>query len=129
MSVASVPTAAASVHVLAHQAATSTYTLTPERIWASAAALLALAGVLLGALALTPFAGRIGAGDGRTPAITAMAAGLLAVVNGGLVVLTADGGPGTGNGIVGGFVALVVGLITVVLGRVALRRSRRAGAT
>ncbi|WP_431968664.1 DUF6223 family protein [Actinacidiphila sp. bgisy160] len=109
------------------QAATSSYTLTPERVWAGTAAVLALLSVVLGVLALTSFARRIGTGDGRAPAIAAMAAGLVSVVNGGLVVVTADGGPGTGNGIVGGFVAVAIGLVAVVLGRQALARcSRRA---
>lgn len=75
--------APASTHALAQQAATNSYGLTPERVWASAAALPALVGVLLGALALTSFAGRIRIGNGRAPAIAAMAAGLASVVNGG----------------------------------------------
>ncbi|MET9877041.1 DUF6223 family protein [Actinacidiphila glaucinigra] len=126
MPVRSALTAPAVAHALAQQAATGSYGLTPERFWASTAALLALVGVLLGALALTSFAGRIRVGNGRAPAIAAMAAGLVSVVNGGLVVVTADGGPGTGNGIVGGFVAVVIGLIAVALARLALIRARRA---
>lgn len=41
------------------------YTLTTGRLWALAAALLGLAGVVVGGLALARAAGRIGAGTGR----------------------------------------------------------------
>ncbi|MGW3248685.1 DUF6223 family protein [Streptomyces sp. NPDC001070] len=125
MSVGSVLAAPASAHVLAHQAATSPSTVTPERIWASAAALLALIAAVLGALAVARSTGRIRTGSRRTGVMVAMVAGLIAMINGGLVVVTADGGPGTGNGIVGGFAALVIGLIATVLGRLALARSHR----
>ncbi|MFI6063322.1 DUF6223 family protein [Streptomyces sp. NPDC051286] len=125
MSVGSVLAAPASAHVLVQQAAAGSHTMTPERVWASAAAVLALIGVVLGRLALARFTGRVRTGNGRAAAVVAVAAGLIAVVNGGLVVVSADGGPGTGNGMVGGFVAVVIGLIGVVLGRRALARSRR----
>ena len=112
----------AAAQVLAQPAASS-YGVTPERIWASAAALLALAGVIVGGLARARSAGR----NGRKGAIVALVAGLIAIVNGGLVVVTADGGLGTGNGIAGGYVALVLGLVAMVLGRLAQARSRRTG--
>lgn len=115
-------TALLGVFDVATPAATS-YGLTPERIWAGAAALLALAGVVVGGLARARSAGR----NGRKGAIVALVAGLIAIVNGGLVVVTADGGLGTGNGIAGGYVALVLGLIAMVLGRLAQARSRRTG--
>lgn len=115
----------AAAHVLAQPAATTVYGWTPDRVWASAAVLLALVGVVIGGLALARSAGRIGNGTGGAGAIVALVAGLIAVVNGGLVVVTADGGPGTGNGIVGGYLALVLGLAGVVLGGLARARSRR----
>ncbi|MDX3762390.1 DUF6223 family protein [Streptomyces mirabilis] len=117
----------AAAHVPVQPVAASVSGLTPERAWATTAALLALGGVVLGGMALTRSAGRIGNGIGGRGAIAALVAGLIAVVNGGLVVVTADGGLGTGNGIAGGYVALVLGLIAVVLGGLARTRSRRAG--
>ncbi|WP_329082952.1 MULTISPECIES: DUF6223 family protein [unclassified Streptosporangium] len=105
------------------------YTLTAGRLWSLVAALLGVAGVVVGGLALARSAGRIGTGSGRRGAVVALVAGLSGAVVGGLVVAAADGGPGTGYGIVGGFVALVVGLIAMVLGGIALARSRRATPT
>ncbi|WP_326770925.1 DUF6223 family protein (plasmid) [Streptomyces sp. NBC_01591] len=117
----------AAAHVSVQPVAASVSGLTPERAWATTAALLALVGVVLGGMALARSAGHIGNGIGGRGAIAALGAGLIAVVNGGLVVVTADGGLGTGNGIAGGYVALVLGLIAVVLGGLARTRSRRAG--
>ncbi|MCZ7422788.1 MULTISPECIES: DUF6223 family protein [unclassified Micromonospora] len=94
------------------------------RIGSTVAALLALAGVVVGVLALA--SGRYRAGRARA-GLTALAAGAGGMALGGLVVLTSDSGIGTGNGRGGGYVALVVGLIAVVLGGVALARSRPAG--
>lgn len=104
-------------------AATTVYGLTPRRLWATTAAMLALVGVVIGGLALARSAGRIGKGNGRMGAIVALVAGLIAVVNGGLNLVIAKGGPGTGNGVVGGAVALVLGLIAMALGGLALARS------
>ena len=118
------PATPAAAHVLAQPA--SAYGWTPERIWGSAAALLALVGVVIGGLALARSAGRIGNGNGGRGAIVALVAGLIAVVNGGLVVVTADGGLGTGNGIAGGYLALALGLIAMVLGGLARARSTRS---
>ena len=118
------PATPAAAHVLAQPA--SAYGWTPERIWGSAAALLALVGVVIGGLALARSAGRIGNGNGERGAIVALVAGLIAVVNGGLVVVTADGGLGTGNGIAGGYLALALGLIAMVLGGLARARSTRS---
>ncbi|MFC4114231.1 DUF6223 family protein [Nonomuraea zeae] len=105
------------------------YALTSGRIWSLVAALLGLAGVVAGGLALARSAGRFrtrtGTGTGRNGAVVALVAGPAGMVIGGLVVAAAKGGPGTGYGIVGGFVALVVGLISVVVGGLALARSRR----
>jgi hypothetical protein len=112
---------------LSEPAATTVYGLTPRRLWATTAAMLALVGVVIGGLALARSAGRIGAGNGRMGAIVALAAGLIAVVNGGLNLAIAQGGPGTGNGVVGAAVALVLGLIAMALGGLAMARSRRTG--
>ena len=105
--------------------AVSAYTMTPERIAASGAAVVGLIGAVIGGLALARSAGRIGAGNGRRGAIVALVMGPIGLVIGGLVVATADGGLGTGNGLGGGIVAMVVGLIGMALGGLALARSRR----
>ncbi|WP_319459366.1 DUF6223 family protein [Micromonospora sp. RTP1Z1] len=115
----------AAAHVSAQSAAVDAYTLTTGRLVGTVAALVALAGVVVGGLALARSAGRIGEGNGRRGATVALVAGLTGMVIGGLVVAAAEGGPGTGYGIVGGFVALVIGLIAAVLGWLALARSRR----
>ena len=107
-------------------AAVTVYGLTPRRLWATVAAGLALAGVVIGGLALRRSADRIGTGNGRFGAIVAVAAGLIALVNGGLNLAVATGGPGTGNGVVGAAAALVLGVIGMALGGMALGRSRRA---
>ena len=117
----------AAAHVLAQPDPVSTYALTAGRLWSVVAALLGLAGVVIGGLALARSAGRTGTGSVRRRAIVALAAGLAGAVIGGLVVAAAEGGPGTGYGIVGGYVALAVGLIGMVLSGLALARSRRTG--
>ncbi|MER7503911.1 DUF6223 family protein [Nonomuraea pusilla] len=114
---------AAAARVLAHAGPVSAYAFTSGRSWAAVAALLALAGVVVGGLALARSRRRAGAG-GRG-AVVALAAGLAGTVIGGLVVAAAEGGPGTGYGIVGGVVALSVGLVALLLGGLALARSRR----
>ena len=109
-------------------AATTVYGLTPRRLWATTADVLALVGVVIGGLALPrSSAGRIGNGNGRMGATVALVAGLIAVVNGGLNLAIAKGGPGTGNGVIGGAAALVLGLIAMALGGLALARSGRTG--
>jgi hypothetical protein len=105
-------------------AATTVYGLTPRRLWATAAAGLALVGVIIGGLAVRRSAG-IGTGNGRLGAIVALTAGMIALVNGGFNLAIATGGPGTGNGVVGAAAALVLGLIGMALGGLALARSRR----
>ena len=70
----------------------------PGRLVATVAALVGLAGVVIGGLALARSAGRIGTGNGRRGAIVALVAGLTGMVIGGLVVAAAEGGPGTGYG-------------------------------
>jgi hypothetical protein len=106
-------------------AATTVYGLTPRRLWASTAAVLALVGVVIGGLALARSASRFGTASGRLGAIVALMAGLMAVVNGLLNLAIANGGPGTGNGVVGGAAAFVLGLIAVALSGLALARCRR----
>jgi hypothetical protein len=105
--------------------AVSAYTLTPERIAASTAAVVALTGAVIGGLALARSARRIGSGHGRRGAVVALVLGPIGLIIGGLVVATADGGLGTGNGLGGGVVAMMVGLIGMALGGLALARSRR----
>lgn len=101
-----------------------TFAGTPARIWASVAALVALAGVVIGGLALVRSRRRIGKA-GRKGAVVALLAGLTGVVNGAVNLAVADGGLGTGNGVAGGALALVLGLVGAVLGWLVLARSRR----
>jgi hypothetical protein len=105
-----------------------TFIGTPARIWASVAALVALAGVVVGSRALVRSRRRPGTG-GRGGAVVALVAGAIGAVNGGLVLAVADGGLGTGNGVAGGALALVLGLVGAALGAVVLARSRRVGLT
>jgi Family of unknown function (DUF6223) len=117
------------VLVVAHvsePAATTVYGLTPRRLWATAVAVVALVGVLIGGLALARPASRFGTASGRLGAIVALVMGLIAAVNGGLNLATANGGPGTGNGVVGGAAAFVLGLIALAIGGLALARCRTA---
>ena len=116
------------VLVLAHvsePAATTVYGLTLRRLWAAAAAAVALVGVVIGGFALNRSVHRSGTTSGHLGAIVALAAGLIAVVNGGLNLAMANGGPGTGNGVVGGAAAFVLGLIALALGGLAQARLRR----
>ncbi|NJP34630.1 DUF6223 family protein [Micromonospora thermarum] len=117
--------APAAAHVSAQPIAASAYTMSAGRLGASVAAVLGLAGVVIGGLALARPASRVGTGSGRLGATVALLAGLIGVALGGLVVATSDSGIGTGNGRGGAYVALVVGLVAVVLGGLALVRSRR----
>ena len=106
-------------------AATTVYGMTPRRLWATAAAIAALAGVVMGGLALARPSSRFGIASGRLGAVVALVAGLIAVLNGGLNVAVATGGPGTGNGVVGGAAAFVLGLIALAIGGLALARCSR----
>ena len=106
-------------------AVTTVYALTPRRLWATTAAVLALVGVVIGGLALCRPASRFGTASGRLGAIVALVAGLMALVNGGLNLAIANGGLGSGNGVVGGAAAFVLGLIAVALSGLALARCRR----
>jgi hypothetical protein len=93
-----------------------TFIGTPARIWASAAGLVALVGVVVGGWALARSRRR--PGGGRKGAVAALVAGLTGVVNGAAVLAVADGGLGTGNGVAGGALALALGLVGAVLGGV-----------
>jgi hypothetical protein len=110
---------------LAQSADVGAYTLTTGRFWGTAAALLGLVGVVLGARALIRSRRRVGNG-GRNEATVTLLAGLIAMAGGALNLLVADGGPGTGNGVVGGALALLFGLFAVVLAGL-VARSRRTG--
>src|SRR4030095_8043078 len=59
-------------------AATTVYGATPRRVWATVAVVLALVGVVIGALVLRRSAGRVGNGEGRMGAIVALEAGMFA---------------------------------------------------
>ncbi|MFC4017104.1 DUF6223 family protein [Micromonospora sp. GCM10011542] len=119
--------APAAAHVSAQPVAASVYTMSAGRLGASVAAVLGLAGVIIGGLALARPTSRVGTGNGRLGATVALAAGLIGMALGGLVVATSDSGIGTGNGRGGAYVALVVGLIATALAGLALTRSRRTG--
>ena len=94
------------------------YSLTSGRLFASAAALIALAAVVLGWYALV----RPGP---RSRPVAAVIVGAVGLLTGGVVIAVADGGPGTGGGVVGGYVAVVFALIGVGLGWLALGRASR----
>jgi Family of unknown function (DUF6223) len=100
--------------------------MTSGRIGPTLTALVGLAGVVIGSLALARI-GRMGAGNGRRGAMMALVSGLISLVLGSLFAATAAGGPGTGNGIVGSWAAMVLGLIGLVLGGLTLNRSRSVG--
>jgi uncharacterized protein DUF6223 len=104
--------------------ANTVYGLTPRRLWATTAVVLALLAVVSGGMAMYRAIRHIG-NHGRRGAILALIAGPIAGINGGLNLAVANGGPGTGNGVVGGAAAFVLGLTAMALGGVALARSRR----
>lgn len=112
----------AAARILEQPSDPTVYGWTPERVWATTAAFLALGGVVVAGWAL---ARARRSDNSRKWAIGAGAAGLVAAVNGVLTIVTADGGPGTGNGIVGGYIAVVVGVAAAILGWLAVARSRR----
>jgi len=118
--------APATAQLSVQPAAAPVYTMTPERIAASTAALVGLIGAVIGGLALFRAVRRIG-NHGRRGAVVALVLGPIGLVLGGLIVVTADGGVGTGNGLAGGVVAMIVGTIGMALGGLTLARSRRAG--
>jgi hypothetical protein len=102
------------------ESAVGASTLTFDRAVATAAAVVALAGAVMGGLALLRPAG---GGSPRNSRI-ALATGVVGVVVGVWVLATADGGPGTGNGVIGGYAGVLFGLLAVLLGGLVLARSR-----
>lgn len=118
--------APAAAHIASAQPlAASAYDFGPGRAGSSAAAFLALAGVVVGWLALARPTGRLGVASGPLGARIALFAGLVGTAVGVLVAATADGGLGTGNGLGGAFVAILVGVASTVLGWRATARVRR----
>lgn len=109
------------VSLLSVASAVGASTLTLDRAVATAAALAALAGVIIGGLALARPTSR----TGKRGATVAVIAGIVGTAVGALVLATADGGPGTGNGVVGGYAAVALGPIAALLGGLRLTRSRR----
>jgi hypothetical protein len=77
-------------------ATTTVHGLTLRRLWATTAAVLALAGVMFGSAAMYRDGRRIG-NHGRRGAVVAIVAGLIAAFNGGLNLAVATGGPGPGT--------------------------------
>jgi hypothetical protein len=100
------------------------YTMTPRRIGASSAVVVALIGAITGARALARAAGKAGTLSGKRGATIALVLCAIGMIGGGLVVTTAGGGLGTGNGLGGGVVAMLTGLIGIALGGLARIRSR-----
>ncbi|WP_051796491.1 DUF6223 family protein [Streptomyces sp. NRRL S-87] len=133
MSVGFVLAAPVAAHVAAQSAPVDAYALTTGRLVGGAAALVALAGVIIGGLALARSAGRTGRTGrtglfgGRRGAVMSLVAGLTGTVVGALNLAVADGGPGTGNGVIGGAMAVLLGLPALVLGRLTLVRHPRTG--
>jgi hypothetical protein len=104
-------------------AATTVEGMTPQRLWATTAAMLALVGVAAGGLALARPGSRFATASRRLETSVALVAGLLAAIGGGLNLAVANGGPGSGNGVVGGAAALVLGLVAMAAGGLALART------
>ncbi|MFI7677336.1 DUF6223 family protein [Actinophytocola sp. NPDC049390] len=96
--------------------AATTYGFTSARLVATVAALVGLAGVIVGALARSR--------SRRGGALFAVATGALAAAGGVLTLVVADGGPGTGNGVVAGWAAVVLGPVAIALGGLVLARVR-----
>ncbi len=111
---------------VAQPADTAVQGLTARRLWATLVAMLALAGVVVGGLALSRPASRVATPRG---AILPLGLGLMATVNGALNLAVATGGPGTGNGVVGAAAAVVRGAVAIAMGGLAFTRSRRTALT
>ncbi|NRQ37707.1 hypothetical protein HII36_38640 [Nonomuraea sp. NN258] len=130
---------AATAALLAQADAPGYLYLSAGRIGAIVAALIGLAGVIIGGLALGRSTGRIGrsgrvsrlahlarfGGDGRRGAVVALVAGLIGLALAGVTMATSDGGIGTGNGLAGAYVAALVAVTGTALGGVAFARNRR----
>lgn len=97
--------------------------LTKGRLAGTAAALLALAGVVIAVVARRRATRGVGHG-GRRGALVAALAAAAGIVLAVIVLAVADGGLNTGNGVAGGYVALVLGPVALVFAWLVLRRSR-----
>ena len=75
------PATSAAAQVPDQAPAVSPYTLTPERIAASGAAVVGLIGAVIGGVALARSAGHVGAGNGRRGAIGALVMGPIALIS------------------------------------------------
>ncbi|MEU7762913.1 MULTISPECIES: DUF6223 family protein [Micromonospora] len=93
------------------------------RVGATVFAVVALASVVVGGLALSR-SGR-GPGEGRVQALVAAAAGVIGLVLSAWHLALTTEGLGSGQGRAGAVAGVAFGLIGAVLGGVALARSRR----
>ncbi|MGN0040549.1 DUF6223 family protein [Rhodococcus sp. (in: high G+C Gram-positive bacteria)] len=100
------------------------YELGVGRAVPTTAAVLALIGVVAGAVALRR-SRRSGTHLALPWIVVALATGAIGVIVGGMHGANAAGGPNTGNGVVGALFAVVLGVIAVVLGGLSLARYRR----
>ncbi|MFD3811068.1 DUF6223 family protein [Rhodococcus sp. NPDC058639] len=101
------------------------YELGVGRAVPTTAAVLALVGVVAGAVALRR-SRRSGTPPSLSWIVVALATGAIGVIVGGMHGANAAGGPDTGNGVVGALFAVVLGVVAVVLGGLSLARYRRA---
>lgn len=108
---------------LSGPAATTIHGATGRRLWATGAAVLALASVAIAVLTARRSGERFASAVWRYGTLVA---GLAAALNGGLVLAVANGGPGSGNGVVGGAAALVLGLAGAAVSGTSLARVRAA---
>jgi hypothetical protein len=97
------------------------YELGSGRLVPTAAAVIGLASVVIGALALTR-SGR--GGDGRARAVLGLVAGVISAVVGGVHAANSAGGLGTGNGLAGAVTAVALGLIGMAVAVLTLARTR-----
>jgi len=102
---------------------TTVYGSTPRRVWATAAMILALAGVTMGGLSLRRSLSNTDKVKQRN-SIIALILGVSAIMSGGLNLAMANGGPGSGNGVVGGAIAIVLGILAIALGGILQIRIR-----
>ncbi|MFE9869808.1 DUF6223 family protein [Micromonospora sp. NPDC005686] len=93
------------------------------RVGATFIAVVALASVVVGGLALSR--SRRGPGEGRVQALVAAAAGVVSLVLSAWHLALTTEGLGSGQGRAGAVAGVALGLIGAVLGGLALARSRR----
>ncbi|MFB8776392.1 DUF6223 family protein [Streptomyces broussonetiae] len=98
------------------------------RAGATVFALLGLASLVIGALALARTAGRLRGGNARTGALVALTAGPVSLVLGALHLAQTTGGFGNGQGRAGAVVGLLFAGTGTALGTLALARTRRTAA-